>query len=480
MAQPYPFLVVNPESNLSFAWAFKEPSGGSSFSAELGPAGVGVAAKMIIQWEDLSTACQELLGYSYREVQPETTITGAIAFSADVGPMSVTTVSPHGQTSGTLVDIDGGGGGSVTINQQSMTVRDATHFDVAGNGSGASGAGGTWTVAFPGRVKLKRKLPWQHPYWNQLFVKNISDVHGVRQTGTSFETFDPWDAPEGGVGPGSPNTGPWTTYDLAVLTIGFWRPPYYVRNDDDILDEDGNPQEWLRYVSKHWQSEVQMLSRRAGEFKWMSGQGDVSTGGAAVPGSVGQVVSHEKISRRWFQIPEAAIFQVIEQYGTPEGLPTNLMITQTPTENPVTGFIYLAGSPIKGCVNSPKGGGTFEFLGSDDLRFFGCGTGTLRLDGIDILPMPLQLPAKLMQIPAIANNEPLSQQQYDVVFNFDYFDPPRSPLIMGKKGFRGHNLLPWSRDGMWYMITSPGNVGGVNVRTTMHQYADFFDLFEII
>mgnify|MGYP001566040518 FL=1 len=89
---PYPDLQIYPSSRLSFPWAEYHPDPvQGSFSATLGADGTTVGMRMLIYWRDLNTACQELLGYSYRELHP-------------------TTAEPI----------------------------------------------------------LKRKLPWQHPYWNQL------------------------------------------------------------------------------------------------------------------------------------------------------------------------------------------------------------------------------------------------------------------------------------------------------------------------
>jgi hypothetical protein len=473
---------------MSFPWAAKEPSGQSSFDAELGPEGVGLGMQMLIYWRNLNEACQQLLGYSWRDVPLSQTLNGTVTFVAVGPPMSVTTGAAHGLSTGDQVTISGVVGATAANGTWIIAVTDGTHFDIQGTANSAYISGGTWTAQHGGGPSvLRRKLPWQHPFWRQLFVRKITKVQGIQQAGKQYFPFNLDGTPLTGVGAGNNNNyGPYTGYNFALLTLAFWRPPYYVRTDADIVDADGGgSQEWLRYVSKTWQSEGQMLSRESGAFTWAAGQSwagiGPSAGGAPVPGSVGQVVCHEKISRRWFQLPEAAVFEIIPQYGTPDGLPQNLMITQTKTTNPVTGFIYVVGNPIKGCVNSPFGGGTSdEGVFGDDLRFFGCPMGTLRLDGVELIPQPLQLPPYLMQIPALSGNEALSQQQYDVVFHFDYFDPPRNPAIWALNGYRGHNLLPWAGDGLWYMMTSPANVGGGAAKTTVHNFADFHDLFRIL
>ena len=327
---------------------------------------------------------------------------------------------------------------------------------------------------------LRRVLPWQHPYANQLFVKSINSVKGVRMEGTNFsDPEDLFSPTEAGIGSGThPNTGPWTEYRLALLTLSFWRPPYYVRSDEDILDGAGDPQEWLRYVDKKWEQDTQMLSREGSTFTWAAGGPPPPTGSNIFQGSVGQPISKLAVIRRWYEIPEAAIFDTLVD-GTPNGLPNNLLYMQTSTTNPITGYVQDAQNnplyfPITFCVNSPQGG---ETLDTDKTkRFFGCFMGTLLFKGASLIPRPLQLPPYLMQIPQFGGNEPISQLQYDVEFHFELFDPPR-PL---GHNFRGHNLMPWSGDGLWRAVNSQVNVPGQAVTTTPFQYADFFDLFKIL
>lgn len=393
-------LRVWPTSGLSFEWAEMHPGGiTSSFDASFGPDGVAQTMLMLIRWEDLSTALQELLGYSWRDTSTNPPI-------------------------------------------------------------------------------LRRKLPWQHPYSAQLWVKSISSVKGVQLQG-----FQAIVTPGGeGVGVGAlANTGPWSIFRYAMLTLNFWRPPYYVRSDFDILDGAGDPQEWLRYVDKHWTLETQMLSREAQGFVW----NDAHPGGT--PGSVGQPMAKLGVNRRWYQIPERALFQALSD-ATPNGIPNNLLYARTTTTNPITSYVRTGGVaadgsatglPLPGCVNSPKGGGTNDA----DLtkRFFGCPMGTLLYLGAEFIPQPLQMPPSLMQIPIFAGNEAIAQQQYDVVFRFQFFDPPPG----GTETFRGHNLMPWSGNGLWYAVKSKDGVdgskpAGANQATTPFQFADFTDLFQIL
>jgi hypothetical protein len=460
MAFYYPQLQIQPQSGLSFAWNEPvDPTTGTS-SATLGPDGVTVGMKMTIFWSDLETALKELLGYSWRD-------------ASNVPPL----INPV----------------------------------------------------------LRRKLPWQHPYWNHLYVKRIAEVKGLRPEGKS--TLNPEDtfSPSGGsVGPGyAANVGPWTEYRLAELTIQFWRPPYYVRSDGDIQDANGHQQEWLRYVSKNWEMSLNMLSRENSTFQWLPGQRPPNASNFFT-GSVGQTVSHFRVTRTWYQIPEQALFNTLVD-ATPNGLPANMIYTQTPTENPISrfdqacgtavttitvnstvtttvmpsttipstvalltaaGYTYPAGSPMGGCVNAPVGGLAIDGLGNwvdatIASRFFGCYSGTLRFDGVTFTPQPLQLPAYLMGpngIPLFSNsNEPISQLQYDVTFHFDLFDPPpgvnyKDPVTLTSLPLKGHNLFPYSGNGLWYPILSQQdqNASTVGVKLTPFQYCDMTDLFRLL
>ena len=68
LLHPAPALRIHPTSGLDFPWAEYHPDGvtGSS-SHTCGPDGVTVAMRMLIYWDTLPYAVQQLLGYSYRD-----------------------------------------------------------------------------------------------------------------------------------------------------------------------------------------------------------------------------------------------------------------------------------------------------------------------------------------------------------------------------------------------------------------------------
>lgn len=341
----------------------------------------------------------------------------------------------------------------------------------------------------PNAGRISRLLPWQHPRYNQLWVHSIADVRGERIEGTT--TVNESSSP----GIGYPvNYGPTAAYNLAFITIRFWRPPYAVRTDIDVWNAGNNTyQEWLRYTDRHWQINSQFITREGSHMQWSNSDG---AGGTKVwkPGfpitiaaPTGVAVSHMKVSRRWYQIPEAAIFQTNAQDSTPTGRPYNFLYTQTSSTNPISLLVRAAGSPIPGTVNAPIGGdpwnGLAHTVGNLDAntsnRMFGQEMGTMMFESAEIVTRELQLPAKLMQIPQIANNEALSQVQYDVVFHFDIFDPPPGFATDGTAvPFRGHNLAPFSGDSLWYPTQTQSTVGNTGFKSTPYQYADHSDLFK--
>ena len=483
IAHPFPALRFHPTSGLDFPWAEYHPDGvtGSS-SHSFGPDGVTVGMRMLIYWDSLPFALQQLLGFSWR----------------DDG-----TLTPRGTP---------------------------------------------W---------LRRKLPWMHPIFNQLYVKRISEVRGIRQQGKVFRSImlggrggSQAEIRTGGpTGPGvpyRPNLGPWTDFFLADLTIHFWRPPYFVRTDAAIVDPvTRNPREWLRYTSKQWDMQLSMLSRENAVFQWLPGVKPPSSS-TYFTGSVGQAVTHLRANRTWYQIPEQAIFRSIDSSGMPEGVPRNFVYTQTAVENPLSkydralgstqttynttltttvtgsvtitttsttrttigttapnasqllaaaGYVYPAESPLGGCVNapiSPTGGTGVTVYAVDALgnwtdlttasRFFGCYTGTLRYDGVTIEPQPLQMPPELMLIPLFQTSamEALSQQQYNVTFHFDLFEPPPGPTY--GTPIRGHNLFPFAGNGKWYPLLTQKDINNATSgpKLTPFEYADLSDLFYIL
>lgn len=429
-----------PGSGLSFPFTLLTGNVEGKSHASMGPDGVASSVVMGILWSDLQTAIKEILGYSWRDTS---------------------TCPPT----------------------------------------------------------LRRNLPWQEPYYKQTYAKSIHEIKGIRAEGNSAINLEDVIVLTGsGVGLGAGaglNFGPWAEFRFAMLTIQFWRPPYFLRTDEDIVHTfswtaKSGPQtrttqcEWLRYFDKHWVINTQMLSKENTSMVWA---GDANIHANPVPtyfrGAVGQKVTKIKLKRTWHQIPERAIFDVLVD-NTPNGLPNNLLYMRTSTVNPVTGYVNFGstssssdttltcdqdlatGQPITGCCNAPIGGGNYHngapFVTDNDLslRFLGCPMGTLLYESVEINPAPLQMPAYLMQIPVFDGNEPIAQQQYDVTFHFEFFDPPVATDANGNRAhpYRGFNLFAYPGDGFWYPAVGP--VATLQGKTTAIQYADLSDLFQIL
>ncbi len=482
---PFPQLGFHPNSGAmaNIEWAEYIPHIEGSSTASFGDDGVGLGMTIFVYWSKVNDAITALLGFSQRKVNP---ITGSL-------------------------------------------------------------------------LGLSRQLPWQHPLYNQLFVKRITALRGVVNKGTN--NVDLLIQPKnGGLGAGADvNLGPWSNYHLAEITLQFWRPPYYMRSDSDIVNSStGLPQEWMRYVETSQTINTNFLSREGSYFKFANATGTLDQRGG-FQGSVGQKITKLKRTMTWHQIPAQCLFTPAQD-ATPQGLPTNLLYMQTATVNPVTGYSQNPTAtkpiPITGCVNAPLQGGftnctgrvvqgtnkvdNLVFTAGDALtnvhvgdcivgpgicwgtqvlevfnattvlltknvnsggfgrpltfisdfqvnrRFFGYRMGTLLYEGVEIKSIPLQLPAYLMNIPFFAANQAIAQEQFNVVFHFEYFDPP----IPSTEFLRGHNTYPYSGNGLWYAVRSQqdGNAGAVgkadvdvnNTSTTPFQYADLSDLFTVL
>jgi hypothetical protein len=256
--------------------------------------------------------------------------------------------------------------------------------------------GYSWRDASTTPPRLRRVLPFKHPFYTNLWCTRVVKVEGLKPDGLFVDTY-----------------GPFETYKILRLTLQFSRPSYAVLPDNAILDMSGNPQEWLRYTDRLWQPEIEVYSREGTQFRFTEGTGPTATTPAAqYPGSIGLPIPKARLARRWYQLPEFGVYNV-------DGFPNNVLKD------------YLTGAILCETLN--------------DATFFGIPAGCLRYVAPEIIPQPLPLPPGLMQL---AGNE-YFQLQYDVVFHFVWFDPPLGPGATT----RGHNTVPWA-DTFWYKATS--------------------------
>jgi hypothetical protein len=342
--------------------------------------------------------------------------------------------------------------------------------------------------------RLSRHVPFQHPYWPNLWCTRIISAKGLQFRGKILASI------------GNIPSAPTTQFQYALLSLEFSRPPYPVLTDaqlNQVATGTSPPQEYLRYTDRFWHPSIQMLSREGMTFVYKEG---LATGNP-FPGSVGTKVVRAKLKRTWYQIPEAAIYNS-------SGFPTNLITNPTrqyglylaainnagagyaagdtcimaatgfSTTDPVlvvvnrvggggfvTGFTILGmgsygASPgnVALTQTSTSGGGNGNFtlssptwiftnqswLGSlNTTTFMGLPPGTALLEDVEIVPQPLQMPANLMNLMGALGGEtyPL---QYNVTFHIDFFDPPIGSGAVN----RGHNNMPWSGDSLWYRVGS--------------------------
>ncbi len=248
-------------------------------------------------------------------------------------------------------------------------------------------------------ARLRRVLPWKHPYWLQLYCTKVVKFQGLSPDGKYEDIY-----------------GPFEQYKIVLLTLQFSRPPYAVLPDQDIpLDEDTDiPMEWLRYTTRVWSPGIEMLAQQSGQFQYTSGT--PSSPVRPFPGSIGQPVIKIKLTMTWHQLPQAAVYDE-------DGFPSNLL------------YRFDGGTRLAGTVN--------------DAVFYGCPIGTLLYVVPQIEPHPLQLPAVLMNLDL---NEGAAQLQYNVILSFLFFDPPLGSTVSASDVL-GHNNAPWA-DGFWYPVES--------------------------
>lgn len=486
---PFPNLQIHPTSGAmsSIPWADTSERASMTGGLLFAPDGCSATMEIYITWSSLYDALTAILGFSSRittgttagriGAMPPADITGA------TNTLEIVITSPaHGLIDGDTIFVFGVLGNVAANGRWFITKLTDNTFQLRGSDGSTAGLVGNGVYVtntgnwIPTGAILHRQLPWQHPIFNQMWARRIQSVHGMQLQGTNFIADSlPNGLALGGAGPdSSTNLGPFSEFSICKLVIEFWRPPYSLLTDEAIV-VDGKPREWLRYTDREWSLNTQLLTRENTAFHF---QGSTGPNAQAITGA-GQKVSHMRVTRRWYNVPEQALF-TLDPDGVPEGLPLFLQVTQTQTINPVTGYIQRPSSPIAGCVNSPIGGGTVD---SARLRMFGTNMGTMLLEGLELEPVPLQLPPILMGLRGNPNSptEPISQNQYNVMLHFDIFTPPIGPGV----AVRGHNLLPKTVDGLWYPVISSGNAGaGTSVvtttPTTMFQYCDMSDLFEIL
>lgn len=304
------------------------------------------------------------------------------------------------------------------------------------------------------KFRIRRVLPWRHPRFEQMWCTRITSVkgHKIKTKRAFFPNRSVTDVPSG---------GPLSDYEYGILALQFTRPRYAVLSDIEVgwtADAvENNQEEYRRFIDRFWTPTAQILSREGTTFKFSPG---VMPAGQPFPGSVGYRLGKMKLSRKWHQVPELAIYDS-------SGFPRNLFFD-----------VGAKLGTILSTVNKTT--------------FFGCPPGTLLYLGCDITPMPLPMPPRLMELVGESR-----YQQYDVTLHFEYFDPPRGYLknpddtpgaqisefatINGEAAWerRGHNLMPWSKDGRWYPIESQATTIPLADRRPLQAY-EFANLFKCL
>jgi hypothetical protein len=292
-------------------------------------------------------------------------------------------------------------------------------------------------VGSTGLSVLRRVIPWQHPLYNQLYCTRIVKFEGMEPIGNTGQPNK--------IGPTlAPTTaGPYPVYNYAKLYLEFTRPPYPVLCDSYIQDANGFQQEWLRYTDRNWDKSVETLNKPGQTFKYTDGLAAVR--GASYNYSFSSRLVKFLVKRRWYQIPQEAVYD-----GATE-LPVNIGFDDNLTDAQAIACQGPGGTGRLGCILQTVNSNVDN--NGNPLPFFGGVAQCYRYVDFKVHQRPLQLPPELMGLTYIANgisNEyRYNQQQVDVEFFFEYFQPPP-----GKNAtVFGHNCRPWS-DGRWYRVQS--------------------------
>ncbi|MBX9623843.1 MAG: hypothetical protein K2X82_08505, partial [Gemmataceae bacterium] len=267
--------------------------------------------------------------------------------------------------------------------------------------------------------RLKRINPIVHPYWSWMRANRISHV-GVRYEGG--KTFVA----------GLPNSPGTARYKLARFTIAFTGYPWQFYEDAEIL----RPEEEVyrnTYVSMTPSSQFLAAEGGKGILKYAydnSGTGGPAGGaaGQSFRAPFGTIVSQIAYEFTWKWVPY--------EYIAVGFIPANLYAAQ----NKLNDALFL---------------GQFA-------------RGTIRFDppAIRIYPSPVRTAG-------------VSSLLCDVTMRLAYFDPPRG-IADGQPGrsVRGHNLMPWRENNLWYPAGRPDAAGTVTPASEpLFSYTDLNKVF---
>lgn len=287
---------------------------------------------------------------------------------------------------------------------------------------------------------LIRRNPMAHPRYEGFFCTAVTSVKGYSPT-APYKLLRAW--------------GPEAVTRYSIMTLRFERLPYRVETSPWTvagLDANQFQRNWEFYTSEDFAPSAQMITRRGGQFRYNDGgAGAGSPEGVEIAGPIGTKIAKMKYYKTWHRVPSRVIFDA-------NGLPARFMSLSFASDNVMLGSVNR-----------------------NDI--FGCLPGTLLLEGVEIRrhATPYLLSTPVYRIPFGHHSE------YDVTLHMEYFDPPRGiDRNTGNRIFeRGHNLVPWARDNLWYpaetiRVVPPLIVGDPAVRLPIFLNNYFEEMFQPI
>lgn len=274
-----------------------------------------------------------------------------------------------------------------------------------------------------GTSQLHRQLPLCHPAFPWMYATKIPSV----------EPFAPYTAAVASTTNPEANTLPYFTgYRGARMTVQFEALDYVLMTDSTLAAAPYNGNELYRYVSRHFKGAFETLLLDRGQMKFA----ETPPGPVAVGSGLAKVLQAAEPTLIWRQVPERGLFD-------------STLVPQN----------------ILDCVGMVN-----------EAEFLGYPPGTLLCLPPDFTPS--MYPVSPSYWTGFPTHFPA--RMFDVTFRFKWFDPPRTnPDLLdpntGQVCNRGHNLVPWTLNFNWFLISTDGTLNGKR----LYDPADFTKLFRM-
>lgn len=212
--------------------------------------------------------------------------------------------------------------------------------------------------------------------------------------------------------------GTFAEYEFARCTAVYTNINYAIESDGDN-SRLHNGDESYRFVIREYQPTVEAIQRPVGSFEYAETSATGPDVGLEVASGVTQLLTKAQLTLTWVNLPEYGTFDLNERPAIQEAL--------------------------LGKVNNAT--------------WRGYPAGTLLFKALKLDPVPAPFPIDFADV----------HRQWNMQFVLSFFDPP-----YGNANSRGHNLVPFPGDNLWYKVVSR-DAGA----STLYPTADFSTLFTL-